>query len=147
MWLRWISPFFVYVLQLVSAFGNPSPSKCKENNLFKLLNGLYICNCKVLSGCPNRQLIICIRWNSMLQIKWICPTAPTRPVAIFGGHPCTACKILFLWTAIFYSFCSKIKLTDASSRLSLTVYCTLCPKKFRASSKITTMLKFITQLL
>ncbi|KAH9760767.1 Abhydrolase 2 domain-containing protein [Citrus sinensis] len=25
-----------------------------------------------------------------LPIKWICPTAPTRPVAIFGGYPCTA---------------------------------------------------------
>lgn len=28
----------------------------------------------------------------LLQIKWICPTAPTRPVALFGGFPCTACK-------------------------------------------------------
>ncbi|GAB4842052.1 hypothetical protein Ancab_012012 [Ancistrocladus abbreviatus] len=24
------------------------------------------------------------------NIKWICPTAPTRPVALFGGFPCTA---------------------------------------------------------
>ncbi|RYR50016.1 hypothetical protein Ahy_A07g036564 [Arachis hypogaea] len=24
------------------------------------------------------------------QINWICPTAPTRPVAILGGFPCTA---------------------------------------------------------
>lgn len=32
-------------------------------------------------------------WNS-LQIKWICPTAPTRPVAAFGGFPCTACGFL-----------------------------------------------------
>ncbi|XP_054779907.1 uncharacterized protein LOC129298162 [Prosopis cineraria] len=24
------------------------------------------------------------------NIKWICPTAPTRPVAILGGFPCTA---------------------------------------------------------
>ncbi|KAL9273448.1 Acyl-protein thioesterase 2-like protein, partial [Drosera capensis] len=24
------------------------------------------------------------------QIKWICPTAPTRPVALLGGFPCTA---------------------------------------------------------
>ncbi|KZV37792.1 acyl-protein thioesterase 2-like [Dorcoceras hygrometricum] len=23
-------------------------------------------------------------------IKWICPTAPTRPVSLFGGFPCTA---------------------------------------------------------
>lgn len=29
----------------------------------------------------------------MVQIKWICPTAPTMPVALFGGFPCTACKI------------------------------------------------------
>ncbi|XP_022749518.1 acyl-protein thioesterase 2-like [Durio zibethinus] len=35
-------------------------------------------------------------WSQLLEtlplqnIKWICPTAPTRPVAIFGGHPCTA---------------------------------------------------------
>lgn len=28
-----------------------------------------------------------------MQIKWICPTAPTRPVAAFGGFPCTACEI------------------------------------------------------
>lgn len=29
-----------------------------------------------------------------MQIKWICPTAPIRPVALLGGFPCTACKIL-----------------------------------------------------
>ncbi|CAN0877623.1 Acyl-protein thioesterase 2 [Linum grandiflorum] len=35
-------------------------------------------------------------WAQILEtlplpnIKWICPTAPTRPVAIFGGFPCTA---------------------------------------------------------
>ncbi|ESR63722.1 hypothetical protein CICLE_v10009080mg [Citrus x clementina] len=35
-------------------------------------------------------------WSQLLEtlplpnIKWICPTAPTRPVAIFGGYPCTA---------------------------------------------------------
>lgn len=35
-------------------------------------------------------------WSQLLEtlplpnIKWICPTAPTRPVAIFGGFPCTA---------------------------------------------------------
>ncbi|KAM7490262.1 hypothetical protein LguiA_033183 [Lonicera macranthoides] len=35
-------------------------------------------------------------WSQILEtlplpnIKWICPTAPTRPVAIFGGFPCTA---------------------------------------------------------
>ncbi|KAK9149706.1 hypothetical protein Scep_008463 [Stephania cephalantha] len=26
----------------------------------------------------------------MSRIKWICPTAPIRPVALFGGFPCTA---------------------------------------------------------
>ncbi|KAG9459695.1 hypothetical protein H6P81_004203 [Aristolochia fimbriata] len=35
-------------------------------------------------------------WSQLLEtlplpnIKWICPTAPTRPVAIFGGFPCAA---------------------------------------------------------
>jgi hypothetical protein len=29
-----------------------------------------------------------------VQIKWICPTAPTRAVAAFGGFPCTACEFL-----------------------------------------------------
>ncbi|XVE71651.1 hypothetical protein DITRI_Ditri10aG0168400 [Diplodiscus trichospermus] len=35
-------------------------------------------------------------WSQLLEtlplpnIKWICPTAPTRPVAIFGGYPGTA---------------------------------------------------------
>ncbi|KAM7480379.1 hypothetical protein LguiA_028592 [Lonicera macranthoides] len=26
----------------------------------------------------------------LANIKWICPTAPTRPVALLGGFPCTA---------------------------------------------------------
>ncbi|XP_077209994.1 uncharacterized protein LOC143845501 [Tasmannia lanceolata] len=35
-------------------------------------------------------------WSQLFEtlplpnIKWICPTAPTRPVAVFGGFPCTA---------------------------------------------------------
>ncbi|KAK1587683.1 hypothetical protein Q3G72_015790 [Acer saccharum] len=35
-------------------------------------------------------------WSQLLEslplpnIKWICPTAPTRPVALLGGFPCTA---------------------------------------------------------
>ncbi|KAJ4818561.1 alpha/beta-Hydrolases superfamily protein [Rhynchospora pubera] len=35
-------------------------------------------------------------WSSLLEtlplpnIKWICPTAPTRPVSVFGGFPSTA---------------------------------------------------------
>lgn len=45
-----------------------------------------------------------------LQIKWICPTAPTRPVAILGGFPCTACKIdwSFLVNAILEYFISMV---------------------------------------
>ncbi|KAL3721070.1 hypothetical protein ACJRO7_005831 [Eucalyptus globulus] len=27
---------------------------------------------------------------SLPNVKWICPTAPTRPVALLGGFPCTA---------------------------------------------------------
>jgi lysophospholipase-2 len=30
------------------------------------------------------------------NIKWICPTAPSRPVSLLGGFPCTACKIIQL---------------------------------------------------
>ncbi|PIN12529.1 Lysophospholipase [Handroanthus impetiginosus] len=35
-------------------------------------------------------------WSQLLEslplpnIKWICPTAPIRPVSLFGGFPCTA---------------------------------------------------------
>ncbi|KAL8521871.1 hypothetical protein ACS0TY_012145 [Phlomoides rotata] len=35
-------------------------------------------------------------WSQLLEslplpnIKWICPTAPTRPVSLFGGFPCTS---------------------------------------------------------
>ncbi|XP_051151442.1 uncharacterized protein LOC127265604 [Andrographis paniculata] len=35
-------------------------------------------------------------WSQQLEglplpnVKWICPTAPTRPVSLFGGFPCTA---------------------------------------------------------
>ncbi|KAH6757570.1 hypothetical protein C2S51_038718 [Perilla frutescens var. frutescens] len=35
-------------------------------------------------------------WSQLLEslplpnVKWICPTAPTRPVSLFGGFPCTA---------------------------------------------------------
>jgi len=27
-----------------------------------------------------------------VQIKWICPTAPSRPISLFGGFPSTACE-------------------------------------------------------
>ncbi|KAL8537014.1 hypothetical protein ACS0TY_012264 [Phlomoides rotata] len=29
-------------------------------------------------------------FKHIIQIKWICPTAPTRPVSLFGGFPCTS---------------------------------------------------------
>ncbi|XVF88150.1 hypothetical protein PTKIN_Ptkin19aG0026900 [Pterospermum kingtungense] len=63
---RLLSPFVVYALQLISAFRKSSPSKCKMEQSFQITQRL---------------------------IKWICPTAPTRPVAIFGGYPCTAFKL------------------------------------------------------
>ncbi|KAG8639269.1 hypothetical protein MANES_14G129428v8 [Manihot esculenta] len=28
------------------------------------------------------------------NIKWICPTAPTRPITVFGGFPSTACDLI-----------------------------------------------------
>ncbi|XP_051152663.1 uncharacterized protein LOC127266448 isoform X1 [Andrographis paniculata] len=31
-----------------------------------------------------------LKWNFPVQIKWICPTAPTRHVTSLGGFPCTA---------------------------------------------------------
>nr|ABD83287.1 Fgenesh protein 43 [Beta vulgaris] len=37
-----------------------------------------------------------LSWSQLLEtfplpnIKWICPTAPTRPVALLGGFPCTS---------------------------------------------------------
>ncbi|KAK6912171.1 Phospholipase/carboxylesterase/thioesterase [Dillenia turbinata] len=37
-----------------------------------------------------RYLFRIRRWIDSVQVKWICPTAPTRPVAILGGFPCTA---------------------------------------------------------
>lgn len=37
-----------------------------------------------------------------IQVKWICPTAPTRPVTFLGGFACTACKLHKL-TASFLS--------------------------------------------
>ncbi|MCH95624.1 acyl-protein thioesterase 2-like, partial [Trifolium medium] len=42
------------------------------------------------------DFILSCSWSQLLEtlplpnIKWICPTAPTRPVALFGGFPCTA---------------------------------------------------------
>lgn len=41
------------------------------------------------------QKLMLIKRQNVIQIKWICPTAPTRPVAAFGGFPCTACKSHF----------------------------------------------------
>ncbi|CAL9100853.1 unnamed protein product [Musa textilis] len=40
--------------------------------------------------------LLCCSWSQLLEtlplpnIKWICPTAPTRPVAVFGGFPSNA---------------------------------------------------------
>ncbi|KAG6484600.1 hypothetical protein ZIOFF_053121 [Zingiber officinale] len=40
-----------------------------------------------------------LSWSQLLEslplpnIKWICPTAPTRPMAMLGGFPCTALKL------------------------------------------------------
>ncbi|THF97255.1 hypothetical protein TEA_008083 [Camellia sinensis var. sinensis] len=44
----------------------------------------------------NLSIKTSLSWSQLLEtlplpnIKWICPTAPTRPVAVFGGFPCTA---------------------------------------------------------
>ncbi|CAN1215459.1 Acyl-protein thioesterase 2 [Linum perenne] len=41
-------------------------------------------------------------WSQLLEtlplqnIKWICPTAPTRPITMFGGFPSTACKFGYI---------------------------------------------------
>ncbi|KAF2597089.1 hypothetical protein F2Q68_00007564, partial [Brassica cretica] len=48
-------------------------------------------------------------WSQLLEtlplpnIKWICPTAPSQPISLFGGFPSTACNVV-----IFH--CSKVKL-------------------------------------
>nr|XP_016511476.1 PREDICTED: acyl-protein thioesterase 2-like [Nicotiana tabacum] len=39
------------------------------------------------NGSSSSQLLESL---STPNIKWICPTAPTRPVAMLGGFPCTA---------------------------------------------------------
>lgn len=40
-----------------------------------------------------------------MQIKWICPTAPTQPISIFGGFPSTACKCVCMeMLLIFLSY-------------------------------------------
>ncbi|KAL8130475.1 hypothetical protein V2J09_019630 [Rumex salicifolius] len=38
----------------------------------------------------------------LLNVKWICPTAPTRPVTLFGGLPSTACKQIFSLHILFF---------------------------------------------
>ncbi|CAB4303251.1 unnamed protein product [Prunus armeniaca] len=48
--------------------------------------GLYV-SCSTPSGYSASQLLESL---PLPNIKWICPTAPTRPVAILGGFPCTA---------------------------------------------------------
>ncbi|KAF3662415.1 cysteine-rich polycomb-like family protein [Capsicum annuum] len=55
-----------------------------------------ICFCAVLCVCLiSRNLSRGSFGNSLstsseVEVKWICPTAPTRPIAAFGGFPCTA---------------------------------------------------------
>lgn len=69
-----------------------------------------------------------------LQIKWICPTAPTRPVAILGGFPCTACKIdwsflvnaileYFISMVIFLNVLVLIEITYTASSIFIRVWC------------------------
>ncbi|KZV56075.1 acyl-protein thioesterase 2-like [Dorcoceras hygrometricum] len=67
-------------------------------------------------------------WSQQLEnlplpnIKWICPTAPTRPVAILGGFPCTACKAKP--TKIFeFSFLDKLVFKSEFDQFVGRVYC------------------------
>ncbi|RZS21510.1 hypothetical protein BHM03_00054172 [Ensete ventricosum] len=57
--------FWLHLIQIGSYFGNAGTTGTSSWKLFL---------CQIVA----------------LQIKWICPTAPTRPVALFGGFPCTA---------------------------------------------------------
>ncbi|CAN1814330.1 Acyl-protein thioesterase 2 [Linum perenne] len=52
-------------------------------------------------------------WSQVLEalsipnIKWICPTAPSRPVKMLGGFRCTACKQLT--TCLMIGLCYRTK--------------------------------------
>ncbi|TVU20100.1 hypothetical protein EJB05_36293, partial [Eragrostis curvula] len=57
----------------------------------------YHLTSKIIVVCSNGLVHECyLVWSQLLDslplpnIKWICPTAATRPVTAFGGFPCTA---------------------------------------------------------
>ena len=94
-------------LQLVPATGKSPSSKCKEFILFFLFCFLILCTlnkflfffflCFIYHLVDELLVLLLHKYlmlgvKLMMQIKWICPTAPTRPVALLGGFPCTACK-------------------------------------------------------
>ena len=81
----YVQKCFDFVRQLVAALGDPSPTKCKNMKLIKLFTSIY--TAILHGGKMNLSLEL------LMQIKWICPTAPTRPIALFGGFPSTACKL------------------------------------------------------
>ncbi|XP_071708919.1 uncharacterized protein [Rutidosis leptorrhynchoides] len=57
-------------------------------------------------------------WTQILEtfhlphIKWICPSAPTRQVTLFGGYPCTA---WFNMTSMSEDACDDLDGLDASA--------------------------------
>ncbi|XP_020966271.1 acyl-protein thioesterase 2 [Arachis ipaensis] len=46
------------------------------------------------NGLSSSQLLESLR---LPNIKWICPTAPIRPVKTLGGFTCTSCMLLYLY--------------------------------------------------
>ncbi|KAG6537694.1 hypothetical protein ZIOFF_002789 [Zingiber officinale] len=59
----------------------------------QLLESLPLPNVSAIRASSCSRTGVPSNWNFkvvFLQIKWICPTAPTRPVAMFGGFACTA---------------------------------------------------------
>ncbi|XP_042394431.1 acyl-protein thioesterase 1 homolog 1-like isoform X1 [Zingiber officinale] len=53
-----------------------------------LPNVTIILNISYVVSTYNGSIILIVFFP--MQIKWICPTAPTRPVAVFGGFPSSA---------------------------------------------------------
>lgn len=69
----------------------------------QLLETLPLPNVSTQSICSEICMFSYISYTWLpTQIKWICPTAPTRPVAMLGGFPCTACKHFFYLFWCFY---------------------------------------------
>lgn len=64
-------------------------------------------------------------YHCSTQIKWICPTAPTRPVSVFGGFPSTACKLCVIYLFFLAQGCCQI-LLGSLSVLILNTYALLC---------------------